>query len=109
MALLDIIVAPDQRLKIPAEAVDGVDDDVRRLMDAMLETMHSANGLGLAAPQVGDSRRVIIVAVAGVYSWLLTIAGAAQFAAEFIGGLDVEPWVVLLIINIFLLLGWNVC
>lgn len=46
----------------------------------------------------------IIVAVAGVYSWLLTIAGAAQFAAEFIGGLDVEPWVVLLIINIFLLL-----
>ena len=46
----------------------------------------------------------IIVAVAGVYSWLLTIAGAAQFAAEFIGGLEVAPWVILLIINIFLLL-----
>ena len=46
----------------------------------------------------------IIVAVAGVYSWLLTIAGAAQFASEFIGGLNVDPWVVLLIINIFLLL-----
>lgn len=65
MALLDIIIAPDPRLKITAEAVDGVDGDVRRLMDDMMETMHSANGLGLAAPQVGDSRRVIVVDVAG--------------------------------------------
>ncbi len=65
MAILDIIIAPDPRLKITAEAVDGVDDDVRKLMDDMLETMHSANGLGLAAPQVGDRRRVIVVDVAG--------------------------------------------
>ncbi len=65
MAILDIIIAPDPRLKITAEAVDGVDDDVRKLMDDMLETMHSANGLGLAAPQVGDGRRVIVVDVAG--------------------------------------------
>ena len=65
MALLDIIIAPDPRLKITAEAVDGVDGDVRRLMDDMMETMHTANGLGLAAPQVGDLRRVIVVDVAG--------------------------------------------
>ena len=65
MALLDIIVAPDPRLKITAEAVDGVDEGVRKLMDDMMETMHSANGLGLAAPQVGDGRRVIVVDVAG--------------------------------------------
>ncbi len=65
MALLDIIIAPDPRLKTTAEAVDAVDDDVRKLMDDMLETMHSAHGLGLASIQVGDRRRVIVVDVAG--------------------------------------------
>jgi peptide deformylase len=64
MALLDIIVAPDPRLKITAEPVAKVDQSVRRLMDDMLETMHAANGIGLAAPQVGDKRRVIVVDVA---------------------------------------------
>jgi peptide deformylase len=61
MAILNIIVAPDPRLKITAKAVKAVDDDVRALMDDMLESMHVANGIGLAAPQVGDSRRVIVV------------------------------------------------
>ena len=64
MALLPIIIAPDPRLKVTAKAVIKVDDDVRRLMDDLLETMHSANGIGLAAPQVGDHRRVIVVDVA---------------------------------------------
>ena len=45
----------------------------------------------------------IIVAVAGVYSWLLTISGAANAATEFIEGLNIPPWAVLLIINLFLL------
>lgn len=64
MALLPIITAPDPRLKKVAAPVDAVDDDVRRLMDDMLETMYAAPGVGLAAPQVGDSRRVIVVDVA---------------------------------------------
>jgi len=46
----------------------------------------------------------IIVAVAGVYSWLLTISGAANAATEYIDAMNVEPWVILLVINIFLLL-----
>ena len=66
MAILDIIIAPDPRLKAKAKPVDGVDDDVRKLMDDMLETMHSAQGIGLASIQVGDPRRVIVVDVAGV-------------------------------------------
>jgi len=64
MALLPIIIAPDPRLKITAKAVEKVDGAVRRLMDDMLETMYSANGIGLAAPQVGDHRRVIVVDIA---------------------------------------------
>jgi peptide deformylase len=61
MALLPIIVAPDPRLKVKAKPVAAVDDEVRRLMDDMLETMYSAPGIGLAAPQVGVARRVIVV------------------------------------------------
>ena len=64
MALLEIIEAPDPRLKIVCESVETVDDDVRRFMDDMLETMYAAPGIGLSAPQVGDGRRVIVVDVA---------------------------------------------
>ncbi len=63
MALLPIIIAPDPRLKVTAKPVKNVDESVRGLMDDMLETMHAANGIGLAAPQVGDKRRVIVVDV----------------------------------------------
>jgi peptide deformylase len=64
MALLPIITAPDPRLKIKARPVAAVDDEVRRLMDDMLETMRQAIGIGLAAPQVGVAKRVIVLDVA---------------------------------------------
>jgi peptide deformylase len=61
MALLPIITAPDPRLKAIAKPVERVDDPVRRLMDDMLETMYAAPGIGLAAPQVGLLKRVLVV------------------------------------------------
>jgi peptide deformylase len=61
MAILPIIVAPDPRLKLKAEPVESVDADVARLMDDMLETMYAAPGIGLAAPQVGVLKRVIVI------------------------------------------------
>jgi peptide deformylase len=64
MAQLPIITAPDPRLKIKARPVPAVDDKVRRLMDDMLDTMYGAIGIGLAAPQVGQSSRVIVLDVA---------------------------------------------
>jgi peptide deformylase len=64
MALLPIIVAPDPRLKQVAKPVDKVDAETRRLMDDMLETMYKAPGIGLAAPQVGALKRVIVVDIA---------------------------------------------
>jgi peptide deformylase len=63
MALLPIITAPDPRLKIKARPVAAVDGAVRRLMDDMLETMRHSIGIGLAAPQVGTAKRVIVVDV----------------------------------------------
>jgi peptide deformylase len=62
---LEIIVAPDARLKAVCEPVAAVDDAVRRLMDDMLETMYEAPGIGLAAPQVGVRKRVVVVDIAG--------------------------------------------
>lgn len=61
MAGLPILIAPDPQLKKPAAAVAEVDGDIRRLMNDMLETMYAANGIGLAAPQVGVLKRVIVV------------------------------------------------
>jgi peptide deformylase len=61
MALLPIIIAPDPRLKAKAKPVARVDAAVRRLMDDMLETMYHAIGIGLAAPQVGVARRILVV------------------------------------------------
>ncbi len=64
MALLPILTAPDPRLKIKAKPVVAVDDQARRLMADMLETMYAAPGIGLAAPQVGVAKRILVVDVA---------------------------------------------
>jgi len=64
MAVLPIITAPDPRLKLACEPVARVDDAVRKLMDDMLETMYLAPGIGLAAPQIGVPKRVLVVDVA---------------------------------------------
>ncbi len=61
MALLPIIVAPDPRLKIKAEPVTVVDAAIATLMANMLATMYAAPGVGLAAPQVGVAKQVIVV------------------------------------------------
>jgi peptide deformylase len=64
MALLPIIYAPDPRLKIKCRPVEVVDQSVRDFMRDMLETMYAAPGIGLSAPQVGDTRRIIVCDVA---------------------------------------------
>ena len=61
MAILPILTAPDPRLKQVAKAVKVVNGDIVRLMDDMLETMYDAPGIGLAAPQVGASLRVLVI------------------------------------------------
>ena len=61
MSLLDIITIPDPILRKVAQPVERVDAELRRLADDMLETMYDAPGVGLAAPQVGVSRRLVVV------------------------------------------------
>ncbi len=56
-----ILIHPDPRLKKPCEAMGAVTPDLAQLADDMLETMYAAPGIGLAAPQVGVMRRVIVM------------------------------------------------
>lgn len=63
MAKLPILEFPDDRLRTRAQPVETVDDEVRQLVDDMLETMYDANGIGLAATQVDVHRRVIVMDV----------------------------------------------
>lgn len=64
MAKLKVYEYPHPVLKQKAEKVAGVDDELRQLFDDMLETMYAENGCGLAAPQVGVSKRVVVIDIA---------------------------------------------
>jgi peptide deformylase len=57
----NILIHPDPRLKKVCDTVDLITDDLRRLADDMLQTMYDAPGIGLAAPQVGVTRRLIVM------------------------------------------------
>lgn len=65
MAVRQIIEVPDKRLKTISKPVQAVNDGTRALMDDMLETMYAANGIGLAAIQVGVAERVIVMDIRG--------------------------------------------
>ena len=64
MALREILTVPNPVLKQVSTPVERVDDDLRQLMDDMLETMYAAPGIGLAAIQVGVPRQVIVMDLA---------------------------------------------
>lgn len=64
MPLNPIIILPDRRLRLKSEPVAAVDDGVRALMDAMLESMYDAPGIGLAAIQIAVPKRVIVIDIA---------------------------------------------
>ena len=64
MAVLQIITAPDPRLKVVSKPVKVVDDTIKNLLDDMLATMYDAVGIGLAAIQVGVDARVIVIDIA---------------------------------------------
>jgi peptide deformylase len=64
MALRDIIILPDKRLRLVSEPAKANDPELRGLVDDMFETMYEAPGIGLAAIQVGVPKRVIVMDLA---------------------------------------------
>ena len=61
MALLEILTYPNPKLKEISQPVEKVDDEIKTLVKNMLETMYAAPGVGLAAPQVGVLKRVMVL------------------------------------------------
>jgi peptide deformylase len=61
MAILPIRYLPDPVLRQKAKRVPAIDASIRRLIDDMIESMYAASGVGLAAPQIGVSLRVIVI------------------------------------------------
>jgi len=64
MAIRRILQYPDKRLRTPGETVTDFGPELQQLVDDMAETMYSAPGVGLAAPQIGESRRLFIIDIA---------------------------------------------
>lgn len=63
MALLEILHFPDPRLRIKAQPITHIDDELRRIVEDMYETMYANNGVGLAATQVGIHRQIFVMDV----------------------------------------------
>jgi len=63
MAILDILLYPDEKLRTVAAPVTSIDDGLQKLLDDMFETMYDAPGIGLAATQVDVHERVVVIDV----------------------------------------------
>ena len=61
MAIRKILKFPDQDLRIKAKPVETFDEELKTLTDDMFETMHSVNGIGLAATQIGIAKQVAVI------------------------------------------------
>jgi peptide deformylase len=64
MAIREIIAIPDKRLRLVSEPIGKIDDSVRKLVAEMFEAMYDAPGIGLAAIQLGEARRVVTMDLA---------------------------------------------
>ncbi|MCW9710750.1 peptide deformylase [Avibacterium sp. 21-586] len=65
MALLDVLIYPDERLKNVASPVEKFDDELHTLIDNMFETMYHEQGIGLAATQIDVHQRLIVIDIKG--------------------------------------------
>jgi peptide deformylase len=64
MAKRPILILPDQRLRQVCDPIEKIDDSIKTLAADMLETMYDAPGIGLAAPQIGEMKRIVVMDLA---------------------------------------------
>ena len=82
VSLLDILIYPDPQLRRTAEPVKDVDGALAARVDAMLKTMYDAPGIGLAATQVNDHRRIVVIDVSEEGDTPLTLINPEILLAE---------------------------
>ena len=64
MAKRPILMLPDERLRAIADPIEKIDDGIKALAKDMLDTMYDAPGIGLAAPQIGELKRIVVMDLA---------------------------------------------
>jgi peptide deformylase len=64
MAKREILILPDERLRRVADPIEAVDDSIKQLARDMLDTMYDAPGIGLAGPQIGEMKRIVVMDLA---------------------------------------------
>ncbi|MBN9544503.1 MAG: peptide deformylase [Alphaproteobacteria bacterium] len=85
MAIRPILIAPDPRLKAVSTPVETVDAEIRKLVEDMADSMYAAEGIGLAAVQIGVAKRVIVMDLAqkdGKKNWRAFINPKITWASE---------------------------
>jgi len=82
MALRKILYIPDPRLREKTQPIDVFDDALQQLVDDMIETMHHANGVGLAGPQIGVPLKIAVIDVSHDKSEQLVIINPKVVKAE---------------------------
>lgn len=82
MAIHKIIYLPDSRLRQVSKDISIFDEDLQRFIDDLFETMYQANGVGLAAPQVGVNQRLSVIDVIGDKTQQLVIINPEIIASE---------------------------
>ena len=82
MALRNIVTEGDPILRKKCREVDGVTDRIRMILADMVDTMHDADGVGLAAPQVGILRRVVVIDVTPDHTGLMEMINPESIAAD---------------------------
>ncbi len=85
MTIRPILIAPDPRLKAVSEPVENVDSEVRKLAEDMADSMYAADGIGLAAIQIGVAKRVIVMDLDqkdGKKNWRVFINPKITWASE---------------------------
>ena len=82
MALLPILEYPDPRLKKVAAPIEAVTPEIRALVRDMAETMYSAPGIGLAAPQVNVQKRIVVIDISDTKDQLRVFINPVLISAE---------------------------
>jgi len=85
MAIRPILIAPDPRLKAVSTPVESVDADIRKLVEDMADSMYEAEGIGLAAVQIGVAKRIIVMDLDqkdGKKNWRVFINPKITWASE---------------------------
>ena len=82
MTALNVLIYPDDHLKIVCEPVVEVNDDIRKIVDDMFDTMYQEEGIGLAAPQVDILQRIITIDIEGDKQNQLVLINPEILASE---------------------------